>query len=662
MDRHRAAWTTALAIGIALIAAGSAHGFQFKSCVSHDGSGPCTSIGNSEALNFPASVVVSPDGRHVYSSALVGDAVAIFARDPNDGALSFRGCVRGPNDAGPCVTFSHARALDGARPLAMSPNGRQLYVGAQNGDALTWFTRDPDTGALSAPNCMSTNGGGCTSIHSGALDDPYSLAISPDGDELYAAAWNGRSIGYFSRNQDTGALGFFSCRGVASLCVPVPDASALEMPKALAVSGDGRHLYSAAENGDAIAVFRPDTSLNTLNYVDCYGATAAGGCISIGNSHALDGPASLVVSPDDAHLFVASSAGNAIGSFGRNAETGELGFIGCDGLTNLGPCTGVGNANALTNPSGLAISPTGGRVYGSAQSGNAIASFARSLSAEPLAFIGCVGADGSGPCTSANNSIAIASPIGVAASPDGRHLYVAASGGSISVIGIAPPACAPLAASTPFQTAIRVKLECSDPDGGDAVGYSVGGAANGTLSELDPVGGTVLFTPNPGFSGAAGFRFTASDVDGSTTIDASIGVGAAPFVPRPPRTRRLRQTIKTRWAFNRTHTWVVRLQVLRVPGDARVQVRCKAPKRLGKKACPFKRKSAKPKRHRATVDLRKEMFRKQRKLRAGVQLQIRITAPGAIGKVVTYKLRPSKLPRSVERCLPPGASKPQKRC
>jgi hypothetical protein len=208
-------------------------------------------------------------------------------------------------------------------------------------------------------------------------------------------------------------------------------------------------------------------------------------------------------------------------------------------------------------------------------------------------------------------------------------------------------------ASTPFRTAVRVLLNCADPDGGDHVSFSVGGPANGTLSELS--GNSVLFTPNRTFANGQGiFDFTASDIDGAAGARATVNVG--------PRPRRLNQTIKTRWAFNRTHTWILRLQVLRVPGDARVQVRCSAPKRLGKKACPFKRKAAKPKRNGATVDLRKKMFRKRNKLRAGVSLQIRITAPGAIGKVVTYKLRPAKLPKSTGRCLPPGSSKPRKRC
>ena len=661
MEWHRAAWTTALAIALLLVTAEAASAFRFKSCVSAVAAPGCT-IGNAGALNDPRAVVVSPDGRHVYSAAFEGDAIGVFARDPSSGALRFRSCVSA-NGAGPCAIIrpgGHLRALNGARALVMSPDGMHLYAAAFLGDAVTTFRRNPDTGALTFAGCMTSNNedqGICIGIHSGALAGPAALAVSPDGDEVYVAAEGGDSIGYFSRNVNNGLLAFFSCRGAASLCTALSPVAALDAPSALAVSRDGRFLYTGARDGDALATFRPDTALNTLTFLGCIGPS---GCTSIGNSNALNGPESLVLSPDNRFVYAAAGAGNAVAAFVRNRDTGAVSFAGCDGTTNLGPCAPIGNGNALTGPTALAAGPAGSRVYGAASSGDAIASFARVASGNSLAFLGCIGATASGPCTSANNGAALNAPAALAASLDGRHLYVAArNGDALGVIGVARPACSPVSALTPFNTAIRVRLVCGDPDGGDAVRFSVARPANGTLSQFDPVRGTVVFTPSPGFSGQGVFDFTASDTDGSTAARATIGVGQRPVVPPRPRTRRLDPPVQNRWAYNRTHTWILRLRVRRVPGDAKVQVRCKAPKRLGRKACPFKRKSAKPKRHGATVDVRK-LFGKRTKLRVGVKIQIRITAPGAIGKVVTYKLRPKKIPRSTGRCLAPGASKPTK--
>jgi 6-phosphogluconolactonase (cycloisomerase 2 family) len=325
MDLPRAAWMTAIALGLALLAAGSASAFQFKSCMSADGAGPCAGAGgNTSALNAPSSVVVSPDGRFVYSAALAGDAIAVFARDAASGSLSFQSCVRGPDATGPCTTLSHSRLLDGPSALAISPDGKHIYEAASVGDELATFTRDKDTGALTFASCMSTNGGdGCVAIFNGVLDNPVALAMGSDGDELYVAGANQSSIGVFSRNQDTGLLAFFSCWGAAPECPDLPSANAqLTTPSALAVSSDGRFLYAAARAADAVAVFRTDQSLHALTYVGCVRATAASGCTSIANTKALDGPAALATSPDGVHLYVAARDGDAVAVFARARPVG----------------------------------------------------------------------------------------------------------------------------------------------------------------------------------------------------------------------------------------------------------------------------------------------------------------------------------------------------
>ncbi len=55
---------------------------------------------------------------------------------------------------------------------------------------------------------------------------------------------------------------------------------------------------------------------------------------------------------------------------------------------------------------------------------------------------------------------------------------------------------------------------------------------------------------------------------------------------------------------------------------------------------------------------------KNRRFRARQTVQLRITAPGYIGKVVKYKLKRRKQPVGRVLCLPPGAERepPQKAC
>jgi 6-phosphogluconolactonase (cycloisomerase 2 family) len=646
---------TAIALVLAAAAATPAAAFRFKSCISATGAGPCTNIANAVALDNPSAVAVSPDGRFVYAASLDSDTVAWFARNPTTGALTFAGCLRGPdNGGGKCASLNYPRLITGPSALAISPDGAHLYVAAREGDALTVFDRNPQTGVPTFKDCMTSNSfAGCIGLQSGTLDGPVALRITSDGDELISVSGSGQSVGYFAID-DGGRLAFWSCVGIADLCVPAPHANALATPSALAISPDNLFVYVAAAGGDAITRLRLNEAFNRLEYVDCLGGVAAGGCSGIGNAVALDGPSALAMSGNGAHLYAAARNGNAVSVFGRNGTTGALGFAGCDGVTSAGPCNGTGNGNAVTAPAALAAGPAGTRVYSAAGGGNAVADFARGT--DPLAFLGCVSANGAGPCGNAGNAAGLAGPTAIAASPDGRNLYVAAgAGNAIGVLGVAPPACAPISASTPFQTPVRMAFACSEPDG-DALSYSISGAAHGALGGLDAGAAGVLYTPNAGYAGGDAFRYGAADIDGGSTAAASVAVGAPPVVVPPEP---ITSPIRNRWAYGPRRTEIIVLLVRLVPGDATVQVRCSAPRRLGKRACPFKRRSARPKSDLASVNVKK-LFRKRRVLRVGVKIQIRITAPNSIGKVVTYKMRSSKLPKSVTRCLPPGATKPVK--
>ncbi len=49
---------------------------------------------------------------------------------------------------------------------------------------------------------------------------------------------------------------------------------------------------------------------------------------------------------------------------------------------------------------------------------------------------------------------------------------------------------------------------------------------------------------------------------------------------------------------------------------------------------------------------------KRAKLRVGAVVEVRVTAPGAIGKVVRFTMRRRAIPRTTRLCLPAGAVKP----
>jgi len=113
-----------------------------------------------------------------------------------------RGCIvnRAAKGAGDCA---RARALDGpgpfmgSRAIALSPNGRHVYVASSGSDAIAIFSRDPKTGALTQPTgkggCIAAKGAdGCAAAI--GLDEPNSVAVSADGKNVYATSRAGNSI------------------------------------------------------------------------------------------------------------------------------------------------------------------------------------------------------------------------------------------------------------------------------------------------------------------------------------------------------------------------------------------------------------------------------------------------------------------------------------
>jgi DNA-binding beta-propeller fold protein YncE len=120
---------------------------------------------------------VSPDGLHVYVTSGEGfdSAVVAFTRDAGSGALTFVEAVF-DGDGG----VGGVDGLNGARSVAVSPDGLHVYVASEFDDAVAAFTRDAVSGALSFVE-EKRNGG----VGVGQLNGAHTAAVSPDGAHVY---------------------------------------------------------------------------------------------------------------------------------------------------------------------------------------------------------------------------------------------------------------------------------------------------------------------------------------------------------------------------------------------------------------------------------------------------------------------------------------------
>jgi DNA-binding beta-propeller fold protein YncE len=153
----------------------------------------------------PNGVAVSPDGKSVY---LASWGVARLNRNTTTGALTQPGGSAGcmlngasvdPNNPIDC---GNAHGMVAPKSLVVSADGKNVYVAAPGGDAIARLNRNTTTGLLTQPagigGCVS-QGGFDTCRNGHALDRPASVAVSPDGKNVYLAAFASDAIARFNR-------------------------------------------------------------------------------------------------------------------------------------------------------------------------------------------------------------------------------------------------------------------------------------------------------------------------------------------------------------------------------------------------------------------------------------------------------------------------------
>ena len=161
-----------------------------------------------------------------------------------------------------------------------------------------------------------------------------------------------------------------------------------------------------------------------------------------------------------------------------------------------------------------------------------------------------------------------------------------------------------------------------------------------------------------GTQGAFNVITTATDAArNATSTNRSVLISPP---PPPPPTPRINTPVQTLWGVAGKRIFLLRLKATRVPRGTKLALRC-----TGKK-CPKDRSSKR--RRNGGITLFKAMSAKKaaktkaRRFRAKQRLDVRVTAPGHIGKVVRFKLKKGEIPKGKVLCLPPGKQRPRQRC
>jgi DNA-binding beta-propeller fold protein YncE len=352
-------------------------------CFQNTGGSDCDGTGgDTAALDGAADVAVSPDGESVYVVSNESDAIALFTR-AIDGSLNFQGCIQDNSSGELCDGIGgESPGLRSANGVAISPDGQNVYVASFLSDSVTWFTRE-EGGTLTPQGCIQNTGGtACAGIGGTAagLDGAYDVTVSPDGLNVYVVSYGSDAVVAFDRAPD-GTLSADGCVQDTGLMICATSFAGLDGPRSVAVSPDGDNVYVGALIDDSLVTFdraaggalTPVSCIQGPTFTDCNG--------SGGTANGLDGISATIVSPDGKQVYVASLTSDALTAFDR-APDGSLSTAGCIQNTGRTECANAGGSTTagLDGAIDVAASPAGDNLYVVSFNSDAVVAFGREVS------------------------------------------------------------------------------------------------------------------------------------------------------------------------------------------------------------------------------------------------------------------------------------------
>jgi hypothetical protein len=337
-------------------------GVSFASCTTDDGAdgrpGSEGTCADGDALAGASRVVFSPDGKFAYVAADHASGVSWLSRDAATGALTQAGCLKQTVHAGERCTQSGP--LDGARAIAISPDGSHVYVAAQRADAVTVFARDAATGALTRQSCVSQSGSDGACARSPGLVSPFDLEASADGANLYVLgsyALTTLSVAPSGDLSGKGCLLQEAPKGGPCTSVPLLDHAQQEV-----LASDGRNLLVVTDE-DVLISFGRYAATGALFVQQCFREQDAPDGFDeddpagICTKASWDELAAVAISADGRAVFVAGDLVAA--AYRRDPLTGSLVELGC--LSS--EITGCGPLQALSYPTAMTASADGRNLY-----------------------------------------------------------------------------------------------------------------------------------------------------------------------------------------------------------------------------------------------------------------------------------------------------------
>src|SRR5205823_6154499 len=148
-------------------------------CIANGGANGCAAPAH-DSLQGARGVAVSADGKSVYVASFYSNSITRFKRDTTTGALNYKDCIANAGANG-CAAPAHD-SLGGATGVAVSADGKSVYATSPGPSSISRFKRNTTSGALTYKDCIANGGAsGCAAPAHDSLSGPHGLAVSADG-------------------------------------------------------------------------------------------------------------------------------------------------------------------------------------------------------------------------------------------------------------------------------------------------------------------------------------------------------------------------------------------------------------------------------------------------------------------------------------------------
>lgn len=198
-----------------------------------------------EGVSDGHAVIVSPDGKFIYLAAGYQEhSVTVYERKAGTGEPVYKAIYRDGANGISTMKYPYGCTMD--------KNGDHLYIVSKDwdGNSVVWFQRNKETGLLTFGGKLVDNTDGVDGLLGAAQ-----ICLSKDELHAYVASFGENSLSYYDRNPTTGALIY-----KGNLKDGENGVDGLEKVYWVAAHPNGKYLYTGAQDESAVAWFELDNT------------------------------------------------------------------------------------------------------------------------------------------------------------------------------------------------------------------------------------------------------------------------------------------------------------------------------------------------------------------------------------------------------------------